>query len=189
MIKSKCFRCNKRKLLSEFYLLPTGLTRSYCKICDIEKAKIWNNNNPEKKKKIRRDYYHRNKEEILKQQRRYYLANREKINERERNRTRKDPIKYARKKRTYVWSKFGGSYELFDNLFKEQNGLCAICGIKFTEKKKPQFDHNSVIMRPRGLLCIPCNTNLPYIENKEFVEKANLYLKKHNEALDKELVR
>jgi hypothetical protein len=42
-------------------------------------------------------------------------------------------------------------------------------------------------MKPRGLLCVRCNTNLPFIEDEEFYKKATLYLKQHSETQDKEL--
>ena len=67
--------------------MKNGNARSYCKVCDKEKAKQWNKDNPNKKKKIRIDYYYRNRDKILKQQYEYYLKNKEKIVERERENT------------------------------------------------------------------------------------------------------
>lgn len=185
----ECVSCNISKPTNEFYELRPGYSRSYCKVCDTKRALAWHEANPERRKEIRRNYYQRNKEAIAKQQREYYLANRERINERVRNWTKKDPKGYARKKREYVWSKFGGSYEMFDRLLVEQEGKCGICRSLFTDTNKPQFDHNHDTLTPRGLLCVMCNTNLPYIEDNAFVEAATLYLKKHNEARDKEPVR
>lgn len=185
----QCVLCKTDKPIAEFYELKPGRPRSYCKSCDAEKARIWLNANPERRKEIRRNYYKRNKEQIAVQQREYYLANRERINERERNRTRSNPTKYARIKRERVWGTFGGSYELFDLLLKKQNNRCDMCGCEFTVTSKPQFDHDHKTMKPRGLLCVRCNTNLPYVEDSEFVKNATLYLKKHSEAQDKEPTR
>ena len=90
------------------------------------------------------------------------------------------------KKREQVWRKFGASYELFNTLLQKQKNSCDLCESEFGINNKPQFDHNHETMKPRGLLCVRCNTNLPYIENKDFLEKANRYLKKHSEVGDKE---
>lgn len=185
----QCVLCKIEKPESEFYELKPGKPRSYCKSCDSEKALKWLNANPERRKEIRRNYYHRNKARISVQQREYYLANREHINERERNRTRANPQYYATKKREQVWRQWGGSYELFNSLLAEQGNKCDMCGVPFGPNQKPQFDHDHIKMVPRGILCVRCNTNLPYVEDENFVRLATLYLKKHSEAQDKEPVR
>lgn len=178
----ECILCKQPKNIDDFYKLSNGEPRSYCKSCDIKKAADWNKNNPSKNKEIRRNYYYRNRQAILKQQSGYYLNNKEHIVERERNRRHKNPRAHARMKREQAWKRFGASYNLFDKLLILQDNKCAICTTVFDEKHKPQFDHDHITIKPRGLLCIRCNTNLPYIEDKEFVKRANLYLKKHSEA-------
>jgi Recombination endonuclease VII len=60
--------------------------------------------------------------------------------------------------------------QMYEALFNQQNGLCAICGKHESEvyPKKPKklcIDHCHVTGRIRGLLCEPCNLKLGDIEN------------------------
>ncbi|WKW84848.1 hypothetical protein SEA_JAMZY_57 [Gordonia phage Jamzy] len=74
------------------------------------------------------------------------------------------------------WKLFGGSQQLFDQLWEAQDGLCAICshpmnlpsdrkGDKRT--REACFDHCHKKMVPRGLLCLGCNVKLGWLENYE----------------------
>lgn len=63
-------------------------------------------------------------------------------------------------------------------IYADQNGCCAICeqAIPYSEV---YIDHNHQTGKVRGLLCMTCNTHLGVIEKKEFLEKAQKYLVKH----------
>ena len=60
-------------------------------------------------------------------------------------------------------------------MFIEQNGVCAICDTAL-EYLKANVDHNHNTGKVRGLLCSRCNTFLAALDNKEFFNKAVLYL-------------
>ncbi len=71
------------------------------------------------------------------------------------------------------YRKHGLSPEQQDELFQQQNGLCAICGIKLANHN---IDHDHETGEARGYLCLSCNIRLCGIENGGFKEKALKYL-------------
>jgi hypothetical protein len=186
-----CINCKIEKPISSFYLLNTGLPRSYCKFCDIEKARKWAKENAEKRKGIRKKYYLKNKECFALKSKAYYLKNINKVRQRERDKYKADPEKARWKRKRLSWKKFGGTVELFNQILQKQDNTCAICKKIFTGNpgQKPRFDHSHKMNLPRGILCDKCNCDLEVIENKVFLKQAIQYLKEYNEAPDKELVR
>ncbi len=79
----------------------------------------------------------------------------------------------------------GATLEQYDELFKLQRGLCAICKEPEKEQlhgviKRLALDHNHKTGKIRGLLCARCNKKLGFLEDKEFVELAMNYLKEHD---------
>ena len=52
--------------------------------------------------------------------------------------------------------------EDYENLFKSQEGKCAICGTEKPSNKKGNFpvDHDTKTGKIRGLLCHNCNVGL-----------------------------
>jgi len=74
---------------------------------------------------------------------------------------------------------YGITFDQYNLMFEKQNGCCAICGKSESEfKKRLYVDHGHETGKVRGLLCCNCNFKLSVIEDKEFFEKANSYLKK-----------
>jgi len=70
--------------------------------------------------------------------------------------------------------------ELYDSMFKAQNGVCALCG---TSEPGGRYgvlnaDHDHNTGKPRGLLCWPCNSALGLIEMKpaDWMDKARKYI-------------
>ena len=61
-------------------------------------------------------------------------------------------------------------------MLKKQNNKCKICESSFNELH-PCVDHNHETGKVRSLLCRRCNLDLQVVENKEFVKKAQTYLK------------
>jgi hypothetical protein len=63
--------------------------------------------------------------------------------------------------------------EHFDQMFAEQNGVCAI----YTEAKAEHVDHDHKTGRVRGLLCFNCNGALgQFRDREELMVKAVAYL-------------
>ncbi len=88
------------------------------------------------------------------------------------------------KDRTNSWksklkSKYGLSDTEYSRMYKEQNGLCKICG-KYIEYRKLSVDHDHDTGKIRGLLCTSCNVRLGVVENAKklgFLEKMLDYIK------------
>lgn len=66
----------------------------------------------------------------------------------------------------------------FEQMLKEQNGLCLICK-KEPQKKELAVDHCHLTDKVRGLLCTNCNLGLGYFnEDVELLRAAIEYLTK-----------
>jgi hypothetical protein len=84
--------------------------------------------------------------------------------------------------------KFKISISEYNDMFDEQNGLCAIC--KKSEIKKHNgtiqslaVDHNHSTGKVRALLCSNCNTALGSLkENKDIIFNMIDYIDKYNEV-------
>ena len=78
--------------------------------------------------------------------------------------------------------KYGLTLEDFDNMLKQQNNSCAICGTtnpKTYYNKYLLIDHCHKTDKIRGLLCNNCNILLGKVQdNISILEKAITYLKK-----------
>ena len=73
----------------------------------------------------------------------------------------------------------------YKQMFKEQNGVCAICGKEETRKTakgavcKLMVDHNHLTEKVRGLLCHKCNVGLGLMmDNIDNLKQAITYLRK-----------
>jgi hypothetical protein len=77
-----------------------------------------------------------------------------------------------------ILSKFGVTWNQYQEMFKKQNGCCAICGIHQSKlTKRLHVDHDHKTDRIRGLLCRHCNLFLGNIkDSKEFLSNALKYL-------------
>jgi protein-arginine kinase activator protein McsA len=72
------------------------------------------------------------------------------------------------------------NYSLYDgqknDLFKEQNGLCAIC----QTSTKLVVDHDHITGKVRGLLCHNCNIGIGNMKDSpDILRAASLYLLKY----------
>lgn len=79
-------------------------------------------------------------------------------------------------------SKFGITIEQFNEMFKQQEGNCAICGKHQSEEYRAfNVDHNHETGQVRGLLCNNCNTGLGRFEDSiKFLRGAIKYLENYN---------
>lgn len=112
--------------------------------------------------------YHRRKDYVKMQRKAYYASNKQTFIER--NKTRYY-YKYLK----------GMSVQDYEQLCKECNYSCNICGLitdgKFT--KKLYVDHDHSTKKIRGLLCQKCNSGLGmFKDNIIILSKAIVYLKK-----------
>ena len=70
--------------------------------------------------------------------------------------------------------RYGVSRKQYEDIVRQQNGVCAMCGR--TSKRRLAIDHDHVGGGLRGLLCLECNTKLGVLEDEQFVSKAVKYL-------------
>ncbi len=83
--------------------------------------------------------------------------------------------------------KFGLTPQDYEKLFKEQDGVCAICAQAESSKRKTEdeiknlaVDHNHLTGAVRGLLCQGCNIALGYMDDDvERLRNAINYLERH----------
>jgi len=75
----------------------------------------------------------------------------------------------------------GVTKEQHQEIYKSQNGCCAICGKHESEfKRKLYTDHNHITNKIRGLLCFQCNTLLGNAKDKiEILRNSIIYLEKY----------
>lgn len=130
----------------------------------------------------------------------YYKANKQKILER----NRKSQALWAKKNPEYIkqWNlknkdrlkkyrrdynlrkKYGISLDEYDTTLKNQNGVCAICGVNASGHNSSKFvvDHNHNTNKTRGILCHKCNVMLGYAcEDTTILSKAIQYIEKYKE--------
>jgi hypothetical protein len=70
---------------------------------------------------------------------------------------------------------------VYDEMFKNQNGRCFICGKKYNQipKKTLFVDHDYITCKVRGLLCHNCNVGLGmFKDDKNILLSAVNYLEK-----------
>ena len=152
----------------------------------------WRNNKPcEHCKKMFKPYrptqrwcskhcQRRNKERVQ-WERKYRKKNQKKLNDYNCN--------YARKHRavSYKWylkNAYDLTTEQYQEMFKKQNGVCAICKKPETRKGRNSailllsVDHNHKTKKVRGLLCQECNLLLGYSHDSIIILKEAIrYLK------------
>jgi len=121
------------------------------------------------KQKYQKKLREKNKEKYSEYMKQYYIKNKEQINQVTRN---------SRLKR-----KYGISETEYNILFKEQGGVCAICGTSSPGgiKKKFCIDHSHTTNKVRGLVCHSCNLMLGYAyDNINILREGIEYLEKSN---------
>lgn len=155
-----CRLCQLEKDESGFY---KGMGR--CRECHKKLCVEWQKQNPDKVKRSRDRWRAKpgssEKESIA--SRRWQKRNPEKVNH------------YNLKSSLKVL--YGLSIEDYENLYKLQQGKCAICG---DWKKRLNVDHNNITGKVRELLCRGCNTSLgSFKESILVLQSAIAYLQKH----------
>jgi hypothetical protein len=138
VVTKVCLMCRKSKGLTEFHRSRTTW-QSYCKACQIERAREW---------------YRKNRERALATQKRT------------RSRLSAEQRRDRRHKRftSQLKTKYNLTRESFDELLQRTQGRCEICNAELSRSREPHIDHDHESGRVRGLLCAFCNPRLPLIE-------------------------
>lgn len=70
-----------------------------------------------------------------------------------------------RRLNTRLKSQYGITLEEFEQMSREQDHLCAVCGKPETAYKRLSVDHCHKTKRIRGLLCHRCNKGLGFFDD------------------------
>ena len=157
----RCKKCGITKPFSEFYLAK-GMRdghRSECKECHAARQKAW---------------YQRNQKRAIAVVRRWQLANRERhlAWRKQYNAKRTEKARADHLKRT-----FDITVDDYNAMLAVQDGGCAICGRRPTEKRALHVDHDHETGAVRGLLCFRCNGGMgQFAEDPERLARAIDYL-------------
>ena len=83
--------------------------------------------------------------------------------------------------KTYMEQTYGLSLEQFDEILRNQNGVCAICKGVNENGRRLSIDHNHENNKIRGLLCIKCNSGIGQLgDSIEKLLSAVDYLRRTN---------
>jgi hypothetical protein len=104
----------------------------------------------EAKKKRDVEFYQRNKTRLQATSRQYHADHREE--------------RKAYSQEHYYQTKYGISVEDKQTMFKDQHGLCYLCGKSMPSWEESYVEHNHVTDEIRGLAHPVCNTQLGVIE-------------------------
>jgi hypothetical protein len=129
-----------------------------------EYRKQWHLNNKERRNKEHRQQYIENIDKRREEHKQYYIKNKE-----------------ERRKYKYL-NRYGLTMEQYNEMFNNQNGCCAICGIHQSELKRKLFvDHCHESGEVRKLLCNHCNLMLGNAnDNKDILFNAIQYLEEYD---------
>lgn len=83
---------------------------------------------------------------------------------------RANPDKLRRYNRTKEGQKLGWTDALYDAVLAAQRGRCGICGGR--PSSRLHRDHNHANTKPRGLLCIKCNSALGLMRDQTVLLRA-----------------
>jgi hypothetical protein len=154
--------------------------------------------NLEDAQRYHQEWYKKHRERLKLQQQEYYKQNKVKKKEsvdRYRGRPEiKAKLLIAQKawlernpekRRLYSYrnclKKYGLTFEQYEQLLKDQNNNCALCGKPFsTDTRSTHVDHCHRTNKVRGVVHRACNVILGYsMENIDILQRAIEYLKKH----------
>jgi len=125
-----------------------------------------------------KQYYLKNKEKILKKAKAKYYDNIEVTRKRNRGRIRVyrklNPEDKKLQRNRHLKEKYNLTLDDYNQMFEQQNGVCAICGNPENTNRMLAVDHNHNTDVIRGLLCFNCNTRLGWYEKQK--ENINNYL-------------
>ncbi len=151
MKNKKCNRCNRVKSLSEFYRnkkYKDNFT-TWCRECFCDYHKEHG-----------REYYQSEKGQLA------YKKYR-----------RSDGYKKVQRKSKLKYY-YGITLIEYDQMFEDQNGVCAVCGNMNDSGQRLSIDHDHKTGKIRGLLCHRCNVALGYAKDSvDLLEKLIKYLK------------
>lgn len=180
-IIKKCSICKVDLPLSNFYLDNRSKDKKgrECKTCVKRKVDLWTKENYDKKLETIKNW---NRQDLNKEKRRLYRLkwqreNRGKMSEIRRNWVLNNPTK--EKNRRLVYST-GITLEQYEEMLKNQNGVCCICNHISEDGRQLCVDHCHNTGKIRGLLCNKCNAGIGFFKDRiDVLSSAINYLQKN----------
>lgn len=148
-----CSLCKLDFPIDEFRIVKKakGFRTSHCRACSAKYLREWRK---------------ANKDRLLAERKaRYELetdADREARRLAQRESYAKDPRRFRDRN---LRAQFGITIDQYDAMLAEQDGLCAICGLKCTSGRQLAVDHDHKTGAVRGLLCGNCNRALGHLQD------------------------
>ena len=134
----------------------------------------------EKANAYRREYYRKNKEKIKAIQEKYRAKNLRRYAENQAKLRARNPQKHHD---SFVKRRYGIGHEKVKQMFVEQQGVCAICGNGFKDRKDMHIDHDHSTNQIRQLLCQSCNVGIGnFKENASILLRAAEYVNRWSES-------
>jgi len=165
MVLKHCIKCNEDKVPSRFHRderYKDGRS-SYCKTCHNKVALKHSKTEKGKKTKNKAQKKYRKTKKGKRTQQRYY--GRHPVE------SVKGPV-LVKHKNSILKRKYGITLKEYEQIFKAQNGVCAVCGNpenqidkRYGTKKRLAVDHDHKTEKVRGLLCMNCNCLLGKIQD------------------------
>lgn len=140
-----------------------------------------------KRRKTQREYYKKHSEKIRmrknkwrKENPEYYINYRKEHSKQEKIRAKKWRVNNLEKSNIIVrksrLKKYGITLDKYDEMFKNQNGVCAVClkqeSVKISGKTKLlSVDHNHTTGKVRQLLCDNCNKAIGLLKDNSLLAK------------------
>ncbi len=162
MLETKvCIKCGVDQPIGNYSLrkeMKDGHINS-CKKCGNAVRRKWRRDNPDRDRATDRRYSAKHRAKLR-------LRNAE----------------WQRKNKEVTWKnslkRYNISPDEWNDMFIEQGGCCAVCGIHQSKlKKRLHVDHNHSIGENRGLLCGNCNTAIGLMkDNPKIMRNAIKYL-------------
>lgn len=157
-----CTKCHIEKSIEEFYRHGTNKDghAGACKTCTLARTSAYTKAHPEIRNKSIRMWRHRHPERVKRYKSQGYRPERVRA--------------YGLRKN------YGLSVSDYDNMFAQQDGICAICGLPPEGGKHLVVDHDHDTGVNRGLLCNRCNLSIgAFNHNPVLLENAVGYLREH----------
>jgi hypothetical protein len=170
-----CTDCGEIKPVAEFHgkgLAKDGTQKyqSYCRKC-ANKRRAARGTSPEVVRRASQKHREAHRETLAQRQRERRLAN--------------PQLKVADADR-HLWRKYGITRDEWEQMFAQQGGACAICGVPLQPGPRVRtdpvmdkvcVDHCHDTGMVRGLLCDPCNKGLgSFRDNPDLLANAIKYL-------------
>ncbi len=145
MATKTCTKCRTNyPATRDYFYRHRGNLRPECKKCSGKRFRQWCLKNSEKRKEYHRKYRLKHKKQIQEHNNQYRQQNPDRLRNKAHNLAE-------------------GEYQ---QMLKQQNGVCAICGLIETVKthegkvRSLSIDHNHITGKIRGLLCNKCNNGI-----------------------------